>query len=149
MIYDYIVIGSGFGGSLVYANTLSFPPDGFFNNLEWHRLGDWKKKLEPFYDRASFMLGRKKYSKLNIEDKLLEEVSNEMNAHDTFETAFVGVNIDGSVIQGNIGVNPSLTITAMAEYSMNWIPSKDGGGVTDISKQLILLEEEWKKNRSA
>ena len=33
---------------------------------------------------------------------------------------------DGSVIQGNIGVNPSLTITAMAEYCMSRIPSKDG-----------------------
>ncbi len=33
---------------------------------------------------------------------------------------------DGSVIQGNIGVNPSLTITAMAEYCMSNIPAKDG-----------------------
>jgi cholesterol oxidase len=55
---------------------------------------------------------------------------------------------DGSVIQGNIGVNPSLTITAMAEYCMSRIPSKEGTGVNDISKQLKLLEEEWKKKRS-
>jgi len=54
---------------------------------------------------------------------------------------------DGSVIQGNIGVNPSLTITAMAEYCLNNIPVKEGAGVSDISKQLILLEEEWKKKR--
>ncbi len=32
---------------------------------------------------------------------------------------------DGSVIQGNIGVNPSLTITAMAEYAMSLIPKKE------------------------
>jgi cholesterol oxidase len=55
---------------------------------------------------------------------------------------------DGSVIQGNIGVNPSLTITAMAEYCMRGIPVKDGAQVTDISKQLIELEEEWKKKKS-
>ncbi|MEI7727201.1 MAG: GMC family oxidoreductase, partial [Bacteroidota bacterium] len=55
---------------------------------------------------------------------------------------------DGSVIQGNIGVNPSLSITAMAEYCMSGIPSKDGSSVTDISKQLILLEDEWKKNQN-
>ncbi len=55
---------------------------------------------------------------------------------------------DGSVIQGNIGVNPSLTITAMAEYCMSRIPSREGAYVTDISKQLILLEDEWKKKRS-
>jgi len=92
-----ILSGTGVGGgSLVYANTLYVPPDVFFNNLSWRRFGDWKKILEPFYERASFMLGRKKYTKLNIEDLLLEEVSKEMNAHETFETVYVGVNIDGS-----------------------------------------------------
>ena len=92
-----IMSGTGVGGgSLVYANTLYIPPDEFFNNLSWHRFGDWKKILGPFYDRASFMLGRKKYSKLNVEDRLLEEISKEMNAHDSFETVYVGVNIDGS-----------------------------------------------------
>jgi cholesterol oxidase len=91
-----ILSGTGVGGgSLVYANTLYIPPDEFFDNLSWQRFGDWKKILEPFYDRASFMLGRKKYTKLNIEDKILEEVSKDMNAHDTFDTVFVGVNIDG------------------------------------------------------
>ena len=54
---------------------------------------------------------------------------------------------DGSVIQGNIGVNPSLTITAMAEYCMSRIPSGEAESVTDISKQLKLLEEEWKKKK--
>jgi cholesterol oxidase len=34
--------------------------------------------------------------------------------------------IDGSVVPGNPGVNPSLTITAMAEYAMSLIPPKDG-----------------------
>ena len=49
---------------------------------------------------------------------------------DTIETGVVDKNLkvhgypdfyitDGSVIQGNIGVNPSLTITAMAEYCMS------------------------------
>ena len=55
---------------------------------------------------------------------------------------------DGSVIQGNIGVNPSLTITAMAEYCMTSIPSKEGAETSDLSKQLLILEEEWKKKKS-
>jgi len=54
---------------------------------------------------------------------------------------------DGSVIQGNIGVNPSFTITAMAEYCMNGVPSKKGSEVNDISKQLIFLEEEWRRKK--
>jgi cholesterol oxidase len=92
-----ILSGTGVGGgSLVYANTLYIPTDDFFNNQRWHRFGNWKKLLEPFYDTASFMLGRKKYSKLNAEDRWLEEVSKEMGAHKTFESVHVGVNIDGS-----------------------------------------------------
>jgi len=92
-----IMSGTGVGGgSLVYANTLYIPPDEFFNNQSWNRYGEWKKILEPFYERASFMLGRKKYSKLNIEDKVLEDISKDMKAHNTFDSVFVGVNIDGS-----------------------------------------------------
>ena len=34
--------------------------------------------------------------------------------------------IDGSVIPANLGVNPSLTITAMAEYAMSQVPPKAG-----------------------
>jgi cholesterol oxidase len=89
-----ILSGTGVGGgSLVYANTLYIPPDEFFSNLSWYRFGDWKKILSPFYDKASFMLGRKKYSRLNAEDKILEEVAKEMNAHDTFDSVHVAVNI--------------------------------------------------------
>jgi cholesterol oxidase len=32
--------------------------------------------------------------------------------------------LDGSVVQGNLGVNPSFTITALAEYAMSKIPQK-------------------------
>jgi cholesterol oxidase len=91
-----ILSGTGVGGgSLVYANTLYIPKDEFFSNSSWARFGNWKTILEPFYTRASFMLGRKKYTKLNVEDLAFEAVSKEMNAHDTFETVYVGVNLDG------------------------------------------------------
>jgi cholesterol oxidase len=35
--------------------------------------------------------------------------------------------IDGSIMPANPGVNPSLTITALAEYAMSRIPSRSGG----------------------
>jgi cholesterol oxidase len=35
---------------------------------------------------------------------------------------------DGSVIPANLGVNPSLTITAMSEYIMSQMPAKSDGG---------------------
>jgi cholesterol oxidase len=53
--------------------------------------------------------------------------------------------VDGSVIQGNIGVNPSFTITAMAEYCMNRIPQKEGTLKNEISDKLRQLEEQWKR----
>lgn len=34
--------------------------------------------------------------------------------------------VDGSVIPANLGVNPSLTITAMAEHAMSHVPNKGG-----------------------
>lgn len=33
--------------------------------------------------------------------------------------------IDGSIIPGNLGVNPSLTITALSEFAMSQIPVFD------------------------
>ncbi len=35
--------------------------------------------------------------------------------------------VDGSMIPANLGVNPSLTITAMAEHAMSHIPPKGVG----------------------
>jgi cholesterol oxidase len=32
--------------------------------------------------------------------------------------------VDGSIMPGNPGVNPSLTVTALAEYAMSQIPPK-------------------------
>lgn len=90
-----ILSGTGVGGgSLVYANTLYIPPEEFFRNASWSRYGDWQGILEPFYQKASFMLGRVKYTKRGPEDLLLEEVSEEMGARDTFDSVFVGVNLD-------------------------------------------------------
>ena len=39
---------------------------------------------------------------------------------------------DGSAIPANIGVNPSLTITAMAEHAMSHIPARDAASDTDV-----------------
>jgi len=92
-----ILSGTGVGGgSLVYANTLYIPPDEFYRNNSWSRFGNWKKILEPYYEKASFMLGRNKFTKLNTEDLVLKEVAKEMNADNTFDTVHVGVNLDGS-----------------------------------------------------
>ena len=37
--------------------------------------------------------------------------------------------VDGSIVPANPGINPSLTITAMAEYAMNRVPPKQGAKI--------------------
>jgi len=45
---------------------------------------------------------------------------------------------DGSAIPANVGVNPSLTITALAEHAISHIPAKDGGqGAVDGSQVVV------------
>jgi cholesterol oxidase len=40
---------------------------------------------------------------------------------------------DGSVVAANLGVNPSLTITALAERAMSFIPNAMATGWNDIA----------------
>ncbi len=86
-------VGVG-GGSLVYANTLFYPPDEFFKADEWAGFSDWKEKLKPFYDKAAFMLGRTLYNKKNPEDLYLQEVAKDYNSLNTFTNVNVGVYLE-------------------------------------------------------
>lgn len=56
---DVIVLsGAGVGGgSLVYANTLYYPHDEFFQASTWAHLADWKSETAPFYDLTQRMFG--------------------------------------------------------------------------------------------
>jgi cholesterol oxidase len=97
-----IMSGTGVGGgSLVYANTLYIPPDKFFENKAWNKYGNWKQTLEPFFEKASFMLGRVQYSRLNVEDRIMQEVSADMNALNSFDTVHVGVNLGNEGEEGD------------------------------------------------
>ncbi len=44
--------------------------------------------------------------------------------------------LDGSIMPCNLGVNPSLTITALSEYAMSYIPAKAGSNVKTLATRL-------------
>jgi cholesterol oxidase len=44
--------------------------------------------------------------------------------------------LDGSVIQANLGVNPSLTITALSEYAMDRVPVKPGNRIRTLKERI-------------
>jgi len=88
----FIISGVGVGGgSLVYANTLMQPSDKFYNNKIWAHLKDWKKTLDPFYDKARFMLGVVRSPKFYDADYALKEVAADMGRESSFEGVNVGV----------------------------------------------------------
>jgi len=88
----FILSGVGVGGgSLVYANTHMFPPDAFFSNPSWTKSKNWKETLTPFYDKAKFMLGTVKNETFGKEDRILQEIAEEMGRPESFEGVSVGV----------------------------------------------------------
>jgi cholesterol oxidase len=44
--------------------------------------------------------------------------------------------LDGSIIPANLGVNPSLTITALSEYAMSLVPVKEGYEGRTLAEEL-------------
>jgi cholesterol oxidase len=48
--------------------------------------------------------------------------------------------LDGSIVPCNLGVNPSLTITALSEYAMSKIPSKAGSTIKTLDEQLAEIK---------
>lgn len=89
----FILSGVGVGGgSLVYANTHMMPKDKFYSHPIWAHLQDWKAVLAPYFETAKAMLGSAKYMKEGPEDRILQEVANEMGQGHTYgRVDYVGV----------------------------------------------------------
>lgn len=87
-----IMAGAGVGGgSLVYANTLYVPKDGFFNDPQWAHITDWRTELAPYYDQASRMLGVTKNPTMTPADRLMKRIADDMGVGHTFSLTPVGV----------------------------------------------------------
>jgi cholesterol oxidase len=83
-------VGVG-GGSLVYANTLPTPTDGFFEAPSWRHLAEWKKELAPHYETALRMLGAAEVPCTTPGDRILKEIGREMGREAHFAPTRVGV----------------------------------------------------------
>lgn len=87
-----ILSGSGVGGgSLVYANTLLQPGDGFYQSGVWRDLADWKQELAPHYQTARQMLGVTRNPIHTEVDERLKEIATSMGRGETFTSVDVGV----------------------------------------------------------
>ena len=92
-----VVHGVGYGGgSLVYANTLPVPKDGFFKAKSWAALADWKKELTPHYATAKRMLGATRNPHLTKIDDVFREVAGDIGRGDHFEATDVAVHFGES-----------------------------------------------------
>ena len=49
--------------------------------------------------------------------------------------------LDGSVLQSNPGVNPSFSISSIAEYAMSLIPEKEGNTNVSLDQQIRILSK--------
>ena len=77
-------IGVG-GGSIVYAAVLLRPPDAFYGDRAWSKLGvDWKKEMAPHYETAETMLGVTVNPHSDIQDGYIRRTAGRMGAGDTF-----------------------------------------------------------------
>ena len=94
----FIISGVGVGGgSLVYANTHMMPKDSFYENPIWSHFKDWKSALNPFYEKARFMLGSEKFTKEYEEDNILKSVADEMGQGASYDRVdYVGVYLGDS-----------------------------------------------------
>ncbi len=83
-------VGVG-GGSLVYANTLPVPEDGFFQACSWSHLADWKAELAPHYLTAQRMLGATPNERPAAADHALQRVAQSRNQLGDYAMNPVGV----------------------------------------------------------
>ncbi len=91
---DDVLIASGAGvggGSLVYANTLYEPAEGFYADPQWSHITDWREELAPHYDQAKRMLGVTTYPGRTLPDELMQQIAEDRGVGETFHASDVGV----------------------------------------------------------
>jgi cholesterol oxidase len=79
------------GGSLVFANTLYEPGQGFYDDPHWSGITDWRAELAPHFDQARRMLGSAVNPTTTPTDRAMRAVADGMGAGATFRPLPVAV----------------------------------------------------------
>jgi cholesterol oxidase len=79
------------GGSVVYANTLYEPLDGYWRDPRWPEGNDWREEYAPYYDQAKRMLGVTTVPFTTPADRVLKGVAEDLGVADTYHPTEVGV----------------------------------------------------------
>ena len=83
-------VGVG-GGSLVYANTLPIPGEGFFRASSWAHLADWKRELSDHYLMARRMLGAVESPGSTRTDEVMRSIAEDMGKPEAYAPTTVAV----------------------------------------------------------
>lgn len=83
--YDFIVIGSGFGGAVSALRLVEKGKRPFFTAPSWAHLADWEHELAEHYQTALAMLGAARNPRLERGDLVLQELAADLGKHDRFE----------------------------------------------------------------
>lgn len=87
-----VLSGSGVGGgSLVYANTLYYPHEAFFDDPQWAGITDWRAELELGYATARKMLGVADTPHPTPADEVIKKIADHFDVADTYRPTPVGV----------------------------------------------------------
>lgn len=79
------------GGSLVFANTLYEPGQGFYDDPSWSGITNWHDELAPHFDQARRMLGSAVNPTTTPIDRAVRAVAESMGSGDTFRPLPVAV----------------------------------------------------------
>ena len=79
------------GGSVVYANTLYEPLDGYWRDHLWPAGNAWREEYAPYYAQARRMLGVATVPFTTPADRVLQGVAEDLGVADTYHPTEVGV----------------------------------------------------------
>jgi cholesterol oxidase len=129
------VSGSGVGGgSLGYGNTLHRTPERFYADPQWSGLDDWTNEFAEWLARRTGGIAQSSLMEALADIPTTAHIlggavigaDRASGVVDARQRVFGYENLlvcDGSAVPANVGVNPSLTITALAERAMSHVPA--------------------------